>query len=391
VTLVWALAAALAAVPPPDDLEARLLAGRNALSARDYAAAKSAFTAALAADPRNATAHLSLGIIALVEGDAVEGLRHFSAVPGDVRALVGRLDCELRLRRIEDARKTAKQLDAVAAGNPAVSEHAGKLLANAGEYAAAAPFLRRASGPAAVNLLGMVEEKSGNLEAAVKAFARAAALEPANEDFRVDYAAVLLNSGDVEKSVAAFQSAATDFPASARVRLGLGSALYLAGQHEAAARALLDAVRLEPTARAFDLLGKAYEGAGSLQGNIRTEFEKYLRTKPSDAPAYAHYGAIVYSAGGRAEEARQALTRALNIDPNLAEAHLQLGIIEQAAGDWKAALARLQRAAKLQPENAAVRYRLANVYQKLGDSEKAGVERAEFQRLKSQEKSSAQP
>ena len=149
----------------------------------------------------------------------------------------------------------------------------------------------------------------------------------------------------------------------------------------------------DTTARkgAFDLLGKAYEGAGSLQANIRTEFETYLRAKPSDAPAYAHYGAIVYSAGGRTAEARQALARALNIDPNLAEAHLQLGIIEQAAGDWNAALARFQRAAKLQPENAAVRYRLANVYQKLGESEKARVERAEFQRLKSQEKSSARP
>jgi Tfp pilus assembly protein PilF len=96
VTLVLALAAALAAVPPPDDLETRLLAGRTALSARDYPAAKSAFTAALTADPGNAIAHLSLGIIALVEGDAVVGLRHFSAVPGDARAFIGRLDCELR-------------------------------------------------------------------------------------------------------------------------------------------------------------------------------------------------------------------------------------------------------------------------------------------------------
>ena len=174
----------------------------------------------------------------------------------------------------------------------------GTLLAKAGEYAAAAPFLRRAPGAAAANLLGTAEEKSGNLPAALKAFAEAARLEPGNEDYRVDHAAMLLTSGNVEGSVAAFRAAAQEFPKSARLRLGLGSALYLAGQHEAAAAALLEAVRIEPGARAFDLLGKAYESAGDLQRQIHTEFEKYLATSPRDASAYAHYGAILQNSGG---------------------------------------------------------------------------------------------
>ena len=122
----------------------------------------------------------------------------------------------------------------------------GTLLAKAGEYAAAVPFLRRAQGAAAANLLGTAEEKAGNLPAALEAFAEAARLEPGNEDYRVDHAAMLLTSGNIEGSVAAFRAAAQEFPKSARVRLGLGSALYLAGQHEAAAAALLEAVRIDP-------------------------------------------------------------------------------------------------------------------------------------------------
>ena len=163
VAVVMLAAALLAAAPSPDEVEARLRAGRSALAAREYAAAKNEFTAVLAADPANATAHLSLGIIALVEGDSVTGLRHFSRVPGDARALIGRLDCELRLGRITDARATAAQLNAMTAGNAAASGHVGTLLSKAGEYAAAAPFLRRAQGAAAANLLGTAEEKSGNL------------------------------------------------------------------------------------------------------------------------------------------------------------------------------------------------------------------------------------
>jgi superkiller protein 3 len=375
-------AALLVAASPPDEVEARLRAGRSALATREYATAKKQFTAVLAADPGNSTAHLSLGIIALVDGDAVAGLRHFSAVPGDARALIGRLDCELRLRRLAEARATAARLDGMTAGNAAASGHVGTLLAKAGEYATAAPFLRRATGAAAANLLGTVEEQSGNLPAAVKAFAEAARLEPGNEDYRVDHAAMLLTSGNVDGSISAFRAAAKDFPKSARVRLGLGSALYLAGQHEAAAAALLEAVRMEPGARAFDLLGKAYESAGNLQRQIRIEFEKYLTTGPRDASAYAHYGAILQNSGDDPALARQAFTRALELDPNLFPAHLQMGILEQAAGNLPAALEQYERAVQLEPENAAVHYRLSGVYQKLGNREKARAELAEFRRLK---------
>jgi tetratricopeptide (TPR) repeat protein len=381
--LVLALAAALAAAAaPPDTVEQRLQAGRSALAEKNYKQAKLEFSAVLDKEPANAAAHFSLGIIALIEDEPAEGLRHFSALPGDPRAVIGRLDCELRLRMIEQARRTAAELTTLTANSPAASEHVGRLLAKAGEYQAAVPFLRRSTGAAAANLLGMAEEKSGNLDASVKAFGEAVRLEPSNEDYRIDYAAVLLNSGKAQEAIAVFQAAARDFPRSARVRLGLGSALYLAGRHEAAAQALLEAVRLEPAPRAFDLLGKAYEAAGERQAQIRAEFEKYLSGKPSDAAAYAHYGAILHAAGADSKTVRKNLSRALELDPRLASAHMQLGIVEQAAGAWSAALQHYKQAAELEPDNASLRYRLANAYEALGEREKARAEREMFLRLK---------
>ncbi|HYI93776.1 MAG TPA: tetratricopeptide repeat protein [Bryobacteraceae bacterium] len=375
-------ASLLAAEPPPAEVEARIKAGQSALAARQYAAAKKEFKAVLAADPANATAHISLGIVALVDGDSVAGLQHFSAVPGDARALIGRLDCELRLNKIAEARGTAVKLNAMIAGDAAASGHVGTLLAKAGESAAAIPFLRRVQGAAAANLLGSAEENAGNMLAALEAFAVAARLEPGNEDYRVDYAAMLLTNGNIEGSVAAFRAAAQEFTKSSRVRLGLGSALYLAGQHEAAAAALLEAVRIDPGPRAFDLLGKAYESAGALQQQIHVEFEKYLAPRPDDAAAYAHYAAILQADGGNPQNVMQALTRALELDPDLFSAHLQMGILEQAAGNLTAALERYERAAQLEPENATLHYRLSSLYKKLGNEEKARSELEKFRRLK---------
>jgi tetratricopeptide (TPR) repeat protein len=383
--VVLLAAAMLAAAPTPDELQARLRAGQAALGTRDYATAKREFAAVVEADPKNSTANLNLGIIALIEDDPTAGLRHFSNVKDDPRALIGRLDCELRLRRVEAANGTAKTLESVIATNPAANAHVGTLLAKAGEYAAAIPFLRRASGAEPAHWLGVAEENWGNLADAVKAYGEAARLEPGNEDYRIDHAATLLNAGDTESSVAAFRSVAQDFPKSARVRLGLGSALYLAGQHEAAAQALLEAVQIEPSTRGFDLLGKAYESAGRFQPEIQNEFVKYLATQPGDAAAYAHYGAILHAIGNPVK-AREVLSRALELDQNLAAAHLQLGIVEQQAGNTAAALACYQRAAKLEPENSSVHYRLAGMYQKLGERDKSRTELNEFQRLKAIEK-----
>ena len=376
------LAGFLAAAPPADEVGARLRAGQAAMAARDFATASKEFSAVLSVDPQNQAAHFHLGVIALVSGDAAAGLRHFSALPEDPRALIGRLDCELRLGRSDEARATATRLEPVVQGDSAANTHVGMLLAKAGLHVEAIPFLRGGTGAVAAGLLGAAEEKTGNLPAAVEAFAEAVRLEPENEDYRIDHAAVLLSSGEFERSIAAFREAAAKFPKSARSQLGLGSALYLAGRHEEAARALLGAVRLDPSPRAFELLGQAYEAAGELQSQVAAEFRKYLATDPRDATAYSHYAAILHTSGADPSEARRYLERALQLDANLAPAHLQLGIIEQAQGNTDAALRCFQRAAQLDPKNAAVHYRLGTLYQKLGDREKARLELEQFRRLK---------
>jgi TolB-like protein/Flp pilus assembly protein TadD len=71
-------------------------------------------------------------------------------------------------------------------------------------------------------------------------------------------------------------------------------------------------------------------------------------------------------------QAREAAERALALDPNLPEAHAQIGRIKMFAdGDWTGANASLQRALALDPGNPAVLYAAAGLANSLGRSEEA--------------------
>jgi len=71
-------------------------------------------------------------------------------------------------------------------------------------------------------------------------------------------------------------------------------------------------------------------------------------------------------------QAREAADQALALDPNLPEAHAQIGRIKMFAdGDWTGANASLQRALALDPGNPGVLYAAAGLADSLGRSEEA--------------------
>jgi tetratricopeptide (TPR) repeat protein len=380
-------------------------------------------------EPANLTAHYNLGLIALTQGKPAAALPHFEqarhADAKDVPALIGMLESQLLLKRNADAARAASAIESlVGPADPRLSQ-AATMLALHGEYAAAIPLLERVlqaapqdrnavynlalacfrssqydkaaevlqpllGGPGAAeafHLLGSIEEARQRPAEAVKAYQKAAELEPYNEDLRFDLAAAALRHLGAETGLSAFLAAERVFSRSWRMQLGLGSAYYLAGKYEEAAGALLEAVRLEPGAKpAYYLLGHAYESAQALQPAIAAAFEKYLRGNPADAWAYYHYGTIAYlrsqSAGQTTyPEARKHLLKAVELDPNLAEAHAQLGMI--AATDADAVVA-LERAVQLRPELASAHFRLARAYQRLGQPDKAKAELELFQKMRAE-------
>jgi tetratricopeptide (TPR) repeat protein len=78
----------------------------------------------------------------------------------------------------------------------------------------------------AYNLLASVEEQRQRYLQAVRAFQKAAELEPRNEDYRFDYGFELLRHQTTDAAIAVFVSGVRDFPNSAKMRVGLGCAYF---------------------------------------------------------------------------------------------------------------------------------------------------------------------
>ena len=418
----------------PSNYRALTYLGSTYLRQQRLVEAQRAFSRVLQLNPGNAVAQYNLGVIATLQRKPAVAIPYFSAVhqlnPGDAAALVALLECQLDLKQSRAARDSAQKLDKLLPSDSPVLLQVGAALASRGEYATAIPLLRRftAANPASLdagynlglallhtgtleeaesvvrrllsdapkaetyNLLGSVMEKRGEKKGAVQAFAEAARLTPGSEDFRIDYGSSLINADVLDEAIAAFSRAVADLPQSMRLRLGLGSALYLSGKYDEAARAMLECIRRAPGfAPAYDLLGKMFDSAPMRQIEIMEAFRKYLQNGARNAAAHAHYAAMLYA---RAEgdgpkrflQAKQHLGRALTLNPRLAQAHVQLGVILQAEGNLSEAVASYRRGVALAPSYAAARYRLASAYQKLDNRARAQSELEAFRTLKEQEK-----
>jgi tetratricopeptide (TPR) repeat protein len=413
----------------PENYRARAYLGATYMQEKRLPEAASAFRKVLEINPENVSASYNLGVIALAGNSPSQALDHFENVvrsnPSDVPALVGAMESQILLRRIPDARRSAKKLGKLLADNDPRLFQAASLLAQHGESAAAIPMMERArqaypdsydvnynlalalletgqldraagvlqpfagsGGTAeACDILGQIEERRGHPEAAENAFREAAQRDSTNDDFRFDYGNSLVQHGKLQLATEVFRTAISEYPSSWKLHFGLGSACYLSGDYVRAVQELIETVRLKPdSATAYFLLGEAYDSAGSSQPAIEAALESYLKTAPRDPWAYYHYAVILVSERhGNELGAVDVLHKALQVNPNFAEAHIELGIIALAQGKTDTAIADLEKAVHLAPNLSAAHYRLGLAYQKRGNKERAKAELDRFRTLKNQE------
>jgi tetratricopeptide (TPR) repeat protein len=414
----------------PGNYQAHTYLGSTLVREGRLVEARKSFDNVLALKPANPVAHYNLGVISMLERKPAAALPHFAAVvesnPSDAAALIGLLECQLDLKQVSAVNQSARKLDTLLPADSPMLLQVGSMLAAHGYNAAGLPMLRRFAAsspesfdarynlalamlrtgalddaaselatvvqkvprPEAYNLLGEVEEKRGHRKDALRAFENAVRLAPMNEGFRIDYGSALVSADNLNEATVVFAEAVNNWPDSIRSRLGLASVYYLAGRHGQCAKTLLEGIARQPNAAPlYDLLGKTYEAVPDLQRDIKTVFERYLASDPKDAAACAHLGTMLYlTADGegsdRLAQAKEQLRRALLLNPRLAQAHLQLGIIAQEEGDFQQALRSYQRTVALAPTLAAARYRLGSVYGKLGNRANAQAELDLFRKLK---------
>ena len=253
-------------------------------------------------------------------------------------------------------------------------------------------LLRQGSRAELQNLMGELEEKRGDLQAAAEAYQRAAEMDQ-TEDHLFDFGNSLLQLDAHQQAAQIFAHAVTRYPAAGRLRVGLGIAQYSLGQYDDAVRSLCAAADLDPSdPRPHMFLGEMYGVSVSLADEITSRLAKFVERNPAHAKANYYYALALWKGKWGADPAidvaliEEHLTRAVKVDPRLSTAHFQLGVLFSQQGRYPEAIRALRTAVAVQPGMAEAHYRLAGAYQRTGQKTLADREMAVFKQLKAREK-----
>lgn len=238
-------------------------------------------------------------------------------------------------------------------------------------------------------LLAELRESERQPVEAVREYQRAAEMEPSEENLFAWGAELLLHHADAPASEV-FGKGHHLYPKSVRMLVGLGSAAYARDLNEQAAHWLLQAIQLDPAdPRPYLFLGRVQEVAKSEPQEWVEAFHRYAALRPDDARAHYYY-AVAMEKQRRNEPdfaARRAeLQSAIAINPRMGEAFLKLGLLEEEAGRLAEAVAALQKAVELTELPDEAHLRLAQVYRRMGATEKARRESELYDEVAKQKK-----
>ncbi|MGH9613057.1 MAG: tetratricopeptide repeat protein [Bryobacteraceae bacterium] len=237
------------------------------------------------------------------------------------------------------------------------------------------------------DLLGQAEESLGHFDEAVTEYRRAAA-EDANETNLFDLGNGLIHVKRFPEAIQVFQSAVARYPASAKLRVGLGVAFYSGGRYDDAVETLCKAVDLNPAdPRPMSFLEKMYDVSPRMAEEVTRRLAGFVQLYPKNATANYYYAVSLWKReAGRESEANLGMVKgllksAVALDPKLYEARQQLGILYEEEGKLNDAIAAYEAALALRPDLDATQYRLAQVYLRMGQREKAGEHLKIYRRL----------
>jgi len=240
------------------------------------------------------------------------------------------------------------------------------------------------------NLLGRIDEKEGAFVEAANEFAAAARMDPSEDNLFI-WASELLLHRTYVPAIDVFTEATKRYPKSPRLFIGLGMALYSRGEYEGAMKALLAAADLNPRdPRCYLFLSKAYLSSPQQAEDVIERFRRYSELEPSNGLAQYYY-ALSLRNGRRLEtpevefgKVEALLRRAIALDGDLAEAHLQLGILYADEHEYERSLPEYQRALQLNPNLQDAHFRLGRYYLHAGEKDKAQSEFDVFKKLQSE-------
>jgi len=166
---------------------------------------------------------------------------------------------------------------------------------------------KKADDPEALNGLGLVLVRQGQVDDAIAHFTRAAQLSPDKWSYHFNLAHALGEGSHWEESIAEYRAASRLFPDDYATQYNLGMALHKKGDDQGAIPEFERAIALAPGEPTFHLsLGMSLEKTGKAADAAR-EYTQYLAMDPSAPEAEklkAHIQALASGSGQRPAEPR---------------------------------------------------------------------------------------
>ena len=235
--------------------------------------------------------------------------------------------------------------------------------------------------------LAEVEERLANPLEAVHEYQRAAEMEP-SEPYVFDWGVELLAHRALEPATEVFAKGHRLFPKSARMLMGLGVSLYARGQYEQALQRVFEASDLNPSdSTPYLFLGKMQAVETIDSPGFVEKFGRFVALQPENAFGNYYYAVSLWRQSlsnqkkNNSDQIRELLQRAIQLDPKMSAAYLQLGILFSEKGDLPRAITEYQKALESDPDLYEAHYRLGQAYRRTGDTEKARQELKLYQEL----------
>jgi len=297
---------------------------------------------------------------------------HFNVAGVNDPSNLGGHGSDTMLRTKETLAKETASLSPESATQPSNNSHAEKDLADT--------HLR----------LAEAAEKDGRPLDAVLEYQQAAEMEP-NEAHIFAWGADLLLHRAFEPAIEVFAKGHRLYPSSVRMLLGLSVATYDQGAMEGGKKLLLEACDLNPADPApYLFLGKLQEAEKIEPPGWTERFKRFAGMHPENALAHYYYAVALGKqepGSGTLALIESELKRAIEIDPKLGNAYLELGILYSQRKDYSDAISAFQKAIEITPLPAEAHYRLGQVYGRMGETEKSSNEIALFKEISEQKNS----
>ena len=236
------------------------------------------------------------------------------------------------------------------------------------------------------HLLGTIEEKLGDSLNAVHEYQHAAQMDP-TEPYMFDWGSELLLHHAPEPAGEVFDKGTKLFPKSTRMWIGLGASSFARGSNEQAVRQVCAASDLNPSDPApYLFLGKMQHAEKNPPDEVLEKLHRFVTLQPQNAQANYYYAVALWKNRDPQDKSRAAqieslLANSIQLDPQFAEAELQLGIVHADQGDFSAAIPHYQRALQIAPQTEEAHFRLAQAYRQDGQPEKSREELNLYQQL----------